>query len=833
MIKNYLKVAVRNLFRNKFYSLLNISGLAIGIASCLLIVLFVVDELSYDRYYDNSENTYRLTMAGALNGSAFDLAVVGDVVGQTLVQDFPEVLKSARFRQGGSPFIRTGEDVFKEEKFVWADPGILEIFGIELIQGDPTTALSQPKSLIMSQTGAKKYFGTEDPVGQIVEFGSAKDYKVTGVYKDIPNNTHFDFDVMGSMETRPDSKQGTWLSMNFQTYVILQPNADLDKMAAQFPNMLKTYIGPEVKKFLNLEWDEMNQAGTSMAFAMQPVADIHLHSDLQGELDTNSDISYVYIFSAIAFFILLIACINFMNLATARSAHRAKEVGVRKVLGSVKRQLVYQFLAESVLISFISFVLAIGIAYLALPYYNDLANKQLTIPFSDPLFLGTVFMSILGVGFLAGSYPAFFLSAFKPVVVLKGSLSNGMKSGALRSVLVVIQFCTSIFLVIGTLVILNQLDYIQNKNLGWDRDQVLIINDAFLAGGNVSALKTELESFSEVKSASLSGFLPTPSNNNMNVFFNGIVPSEGTQVLSASWVVDYEYLETLGMEVIQGRNFSRDFGTDSLAIIVNEAAIKELEIEDDPLGKIVGTFVSNEGDIQGYKIVGVVKDFHYQTLKSKIGPLIMQLGNSTGLLNLKVNTRDYSSLIRKVESKWMDLAPNQPFETSFLDDRFGRMYDAEQRLGKIFGVFATLTIVVACLGLFGLAAYTAENRIKEVGIRKVLGANVGQLVYLLSRDIGKLVVIAFVIGAPLAWYFMNGWLEGFEYRTSIGWTIFAVTAAGSMLIALVTMSYQSLKAATSNPGQVVAYGINVKHHYKFESESLFDSLFLISEMEDR
>lgn len=799
MIKNYLKIAFRNLFRNKFYSLLNISGLAIGIACCLLIVLFVTDELSYDRYYENSDSTYRLTMAGALNGSAFDLAVVGDVVGKTLMEDFPEVTNYVRFRQNGSPFIRSGENIFKEEKYVWADNSVIDIFDLNIVDGDPTSALTAPKSLIMSESAAKKYFGSNDAVGQLVEYGQAKDYRVTAVYKDIPSNTHFDFDVIGSLETLDESRQNMWMNMNFQTYVVLTPDADLAKMASLFPDMLKKYIGPEVKKFLNMEWEDMEKNGGSLAFALQPVVDIHLTSDLQGELDANSDKSYVYIFSAIAFFILLIACINFMNLATARSAHRAKEVGVRKVLGSVKAQLIYQFLAESVLISLISFILAVGIAYIALPYFNDLAAKELVIPFTDPLFLGSIFAGVLIVGFLAGSYPAFFLSAFQPVTVLKGSLSNGMKSGALRSVLVVIQFCTSIFLVIGTLVILNQLEFIQNKNLGFDRDQVLIVNDAYLARNNVAALKTAVEAFPEVKSASLSGFLPTPSNNNMNLYFDGIVPRDGNQVIMSSWVVDYEYLETLGMEVVQGRNFSRDFPTDSLGVIINEAAVKELAFEGDPLGEIIGTFVSNEGDIQGYKIVGIVKDFHYQTLKSKIGPLVMQLGNNTGLLNLKVNTNDYGSLLRKLESSWMELAPNQPFETSFLDDRFSRMYDAEQRLGKIFGVFATLTIVVACLGLFGLASYTAENRIKEVGIRKVLGANVGQIVYLLSKDMGKLVLIAFVIGAPLAWYAMNNWLQGFQYRTPVGWTLFAVTALGAIFIAVATMSYQSLKAATSNP----------------------------------
>lgn len=800
MIKNYFKVAMRSLLKNKFYSLLNITGLAIGIASCLMILLFVADELSYDTHYENSENTYRLTMAGALGNNAFDLAVVGPSVGQALLNDYPEVVDFGRFRQRGAPFIRFGENIFKEENFVWADHSVLNIFGIELLQGDPETALTAPKSLVMSRTAAKKYFGNQDPIGQTIEFGTAKDYKVTGIYKDIPNNTHFAFDVIGSMETLDEAKQPIWLSMNFQTYVVLTPGADLDKMAAQFPAMLKKYVGPEVKQFMNMEWDQMESNGSNLAFGMQPVEDIHLHSDLQGELGVNGDMDYVYIFSVIAFFILLIACINFMNLSTARSAHRAKEVGVRKVLGSLKAQLIYQFLAESILVSLVSFVLAVVLANLAIPFFNDLANKSLSIPFADPLFIGGFFVGVVFVGVLAGSYPAFFLSAFKPVKVLKGSLSSGMKSGALRSVLVVVQFCTSIFLVIGTLIILNQLDFIQNKDLGFEKDQVIIIDDAYLASGNVNALKTAIESFPEVKSASLSGFLPTPSSNNMNLFLKGITPTQENQHLMSSWTVDYDYMETLGMGVAAGRNFSRDFPSDSLGAILNEAAALDMGYTpEEALGTTIGNFVNQEGDIQGLKVVGVVKDFHYQSLRNKIGPLIMQLGNSSGLLNIKVNTRDYPALIDKLQDQWTSLAPNQPFETSFLDDRFGRMYDKEQRLGKIFGVFASLTILIACLGLFGLAAYTAENRIKEVGIRKVLGANVGQLVYMLSKDIGKLVIIAFIIGAPLAWYAMNAWLQGFEYRTSIGWTIFALTAGGSLTIALLTMSYQSIRAATGNP----------------------------------
>jgi len=799
MYKNYLKVAFRSLLRNKFYSILNISGLAIGIACCLLIVLFVSDELSYDQHFKKADRIYRLTMSGELNGSAFDLAVVGPIVGQTLKEDYPEVEEFGRFRQSGSPFLRYGDKVFKEERYIWADHSILDVFDIELVQGNPKEALLNPRSLVMSETAAAKYFGDESPIGKTIEYGAERtDYAVTGVYKDMPKNQHFGFDVMCSMSTLDESKRNVWLSMNFQTYVVLAEGTDLKKLAATFPDMLKKYVGPEMKQFMNVDWEEMGSTGSEMVLSLQPLTDIHLKSDLLAELDAKGDIKYVYIFSAIALFILLIACINFMNLATARSAHRAKEVGIRKVLGSLKSQLINQFLAESILISFVSFMLAIALAYLALPFFNDLSNKAMMLPVTEPLFYGSIFAGIVLVGVLAGSYPAFFLSAFQPVKVLKGSLSGGMKSGALRNVLVVIQFCTSIFLVIGTLVILNQMNYIQNKSLGFERDQVIIVNDAYLAGDNLQAIKNQIETFSEVKSVSISGFLPTPSSNNNSVFINGLVATQDNQVLMGNWTIDYEYLETMGINLVEGRSFSRDFPTDSLGIILNESAVKEFGWED-PIGQIVGSFLDTEGTIQGLKVVGVVKDFHYQSLKDKIGPLSMILGDSNRLMNIKVNTDDYAGLITKLESTWNELAPNQPFGVSFLDERFDRMYDAEQRLGRIFGIFAGLAIVIACLGLFGLASYTAENRTKEIGIRKVLGANVLQIVYLLSKDMGKLVLIAFVIGAPLAWYFMSDWLADFQYRTEINWVIFAVTAFGALLIALLTMSYQSMRAATSNP----------------------------------
>lgn len=798
MFKNYLKVAVRSLFKNKFYSLLNISGLAIGVAACLMITLFVLDEVSYDKYYKKADRIYRMKANGAMNGNAFDIAVVGPSVGETMLADLPQVENYGRFRQNGSPFIKHGDNVFKEEKFVWADNAILDIFDFQMLEGDVTSALLEPRALVMSESAAKKYFGDEPALGKIVRFRSTDGYKVTGVYKDIPSNTHFDFDVMGSIVTIDESRQKMWLSMNFQTYLVLKEGASVDELRAAMPDMMSKYIGPEVKQFMQVEWEELASTGNEFAMDFQPVGDIHLHSDLQAELAPNSDVKYVYIFSAIAAFILLIACINFMNLSTARSARRAKEVGVRKVMGSLKGQLVNQFLAESIVISGISFLLAIGIAYFGLPFFNNLANKTLRIPFADPMFYVSTFGAIFVIGLLAGSYPAFFLSAFQPVKVLKGSINSGMKSGKLRSALVVVQFCASIFLVIGTVVILQQLNYIQNKKLGFSKEQVIIVNDAYLAGENAAVLKERMESYPEVSSASLSGFIPTPSSRNNSAFVKGMVPSRENTVLMGQWTIDHEYFETMGMEIIQGRAFSKDLVTDSTACIINESAAKQLGWSD-PINQTIGQFVDMQGTLRGLKVVGVVKDFHFESLRTHITPLLLQLGNSTGLLNIKAQTDDYAGLLAKIENDWNELAPNQPFETSFLDERFTRIYDAEQRTGNIFAVFAGLALLIACLGLFGLAAFTAENRIKEVGIRKVLGASVGQIVYMLSNEMGKLVLVAFVIAAPLAYFFMDDWLQDFQYRTNIGWWIFAVTAFGALFIAVATMSYQSLKAATSNP----------------------------------
>ncbi|MBC7922564.1 MAG: FtsX-like permease family protein, partial [Ferruginibacter sp.] len=566
--------------------------------------------------------------------------------------------------------------------------------------------------------------------------------QVTAVIRDIPANSHFRFDFFLSMQNLAESKQQNWVSHNFNTYLVLRKDANPRQLEAKFPEVIRKYVGPVVKQLMNINSiDEFEKTGNFLRYSLLPLTDIHLRSDRVGELSPNGNIQYVYIFSVIAAFILLIACINFMNLATARSAGRAKEVGVRKVLGSPRSRLVGQFLTESVLLSGIAFALAAGCAYGLLPYFNQLAVKEMTIPFlTNPWLIPALLFSALLVGLLAGSYPAFFLSAFRPIRVLKGHVGRGAGSGRLRSGLVVFQFTTSIVLIVGTVVVYNQLDYIRNKKLGFNKEQVLIVNDAYALGNGVESFKNEALRLPGIVGATVTGYLPIPSWRSDNPFFpEGVIQSERA-VSMQSWRVDHAYVKTLGMELVQGRDFSRQFPTDSSAVILNEAAAKVFGYRE-PVGKRVSTFRDiNTREIQTFTIIGVVKDFHFESLRQNIGALCLTLGRYGGSVAFRLKAEDAAPVLAAVEAQWKKRVSGQPFSYGFLDEEFDAMYRTEQRIGKIAVSFAVLAIVIACLGLFGLAAFTAEQRTREIGIRKVLGASVGNLVGMLSKDFLRLVL---------------------------------------------------------------------------------------------
>ncbi|HEX7844510.1 MAG TPA: ABC transporter permease [Chitinophagaceae bacterium] len=804
MLRNYLKVAWRNLVKNRTFSLINIAGLAIGLACFLLIALYVLNELSYDRFNKKADRIYRINSDILFGGTEQRLPVTSDMMGATLKKDYPQVEQYARiYNSNGSKLIRKGNEFINEDNVAHADSTLFDVFTLPAIAGDTKTALNDPNSVVLTRTAALKYFGTTDVIGRTLETDddSSTVYKVTAVIKDLPQNSHFRFDFFFSMENA-DYEWGRFSSHNFHTYLLLQKDADPAEFDRLFTQYTENYILPEVKHMMNItNLKDFEKTGNKLVYSMTPLTKIHLYSDRQFEITASGNIQYVYIFSAIALFILIIACINFMNLTTARSANRAKEVGIRKVLGTEKKRLVLQFLSESTLMSVISLVLALLIAFFVLPLFNDIAAKSLSLrDIFSPLLLPLLIALPFVVGLLAGSYPAFFLSGFRPIEVLKGKLNMGSKSGGLRSVLVVIQFTVSIILIIGTVVVYRQINFIQTKNLGFNKDQVLIINNAYALGAGRNAYKNELSQMPGVVSSTFSSYLPVSnSSRSDNTFSKESVLDSKSGLNMQNWSVDHDYIPTLGMEVIKGRNFSRDFGSDSAAMIINETTAGLLGY-DDPVGKKIYAVIGHQTkETIPYTIIGVVKNFHFESLRRNIGPLCMQLRRSTGLASFKVKADKIPGILQQAETKWKAMAPQIPFSYRFLNDSFNSMYSNEMRVGKIALVFSVLAILIACLGLFGLATYMAEQRTKEIGVRKVLGATVGNITAMLSKDFLKLVIISAVVAFPLAWWFMHKWLQDFAFRVNIGWWIFLLAAMIALFIALITVSFQAIKAALANP----------------------------------
>ena len=797
MLQNYLKIALRNLLKNKGFSAINIFGLAVGIACCLLITLYVTDELSFDRFHEKADRIYRTNLDVKFGGSEQSVATTADLLGPTLKKDYPQVENYARIYDSGSFLIKKTGTVnnIREEKILFADSSIFEVFTFPLVTGEPKSALREPNTIVLCETAAKRHFGNQNPIGQILNLDNKKDYKITGVMRDIPENSHIKAEFFVSLRSL-DYNWNSFLGNNFQTYILLQKDANPKAFDAYFKQIVQKYVSPEIVKAMGSTIKDLEKSGSYYRYSMILMTDIHLESKQTNELGINGDIQYVYIFSVVALFVLLIACINFMNLSTARSSKRAKEVGIRKVLGSVRVQLMIQFFAECVLLSFLALIVALGLVAILLPFFNEISGKTLIISdlYSIKFLLIITILPIL-VGILAGSYPAIFLSSFEPIKVLKGRLS--LKGGSLRNVLVVFQFATSIVLIIGTVIIYRQINFIQQKNLGFNKDQVLIINDAYALDKQAVAFKEEVLKLKGVQNGTLSGFLPTPSSRNNTVMFpeGQIDQSKGISV--GQWDVDYDYIQTMGMSMTKGRNFSKEYGTDSSGIILNETAAKLLGFTE-PLNKGVSLFMNDNKKV--YRVVGIVKDFNFESMKSNIGALCMMLRSSTGNASFRLDAQnDIQSTIKQIEAKWTQMAPGQPFSYTFMDESFNNVYKAEQRIGKISLAFAFLTILVACLGLFGLVTFIAEQRIKEIGIRKVLGASVLGIVSLLSKDFVKLVIVSICIASPIAYYAMNLWLQDFAFRIKIEWWIFVLAGISAIVIALLTVSYQAIRAALMNP----------------------------------
>ena len=760
MFKNYLTVAFRNLKRHKLYSAINIIGLAVGMACCFLILLFVVDALSYDTQNPNADRLYRV-----INGNG---AKTAPILAPTMKEHLPDVEHVARLMREYRALVGYGDLHDYESRFYWADANVFEVFHLPLLQGDSKTALVEPNTMVMTEAMVKKYFGDADPMGQVVQLGKRQTFRVTGVLKDDQVRSHVRLDFLVSASGRKGQVMTEWFFSDAYTYVVLKPNVDAAHFQTAFLDFVKMYADRHAPR----------------KFAIQSVLDIHLHSHLADEAEVNGDVQYLYLFGSISVLILLIACINFVNLSTARSAYRAREVGARKVLGARRWQLVGQFLGESVIVSLMAFVVALSLFEVLLNVFNALFEMSLSVLVVSRswVLFGGVGIALF-VGVIAGSYSAFFLSSFSPIQAVRGTLKSGWMNALLRQGLVVFQFAISITLMVCTAIVYFQLDYIQAKNLGFDKDLVLEIdNTRVLNQSRFDAFRNTLRTYSNISQVS-TGTLPgTVTSKNI------YTQEDGSKITSHAYSVDYDYFETMGIELVSGRIFSRDHQTDKDALIVNQAYLDK--------------FPERKED----KIIGVVKDFHALSLHQEMDPVEMRLNTDwRGNTLVRFGSGDIRDMMAFIEQTWKTFVPNQPFVYTFLDAHFDQLYRAEQKLGRIFFAFSGIAIFVACLGLFGLVAFTADRRTKEIGIRKVVGASVGGIVMLLSRDFVKLVVLANVIAWPVAYWAMRDWLANFAYRIDLGWEVFVLSGGLALVIALLTVGYQAWKAARANPVDALRY----------------------------
>jgi len=803
MFKKYCQVAFRNLVRNKVFSIINIAGLAAGLTSFLLIMSYLNEELSYDRYPAQAKQIFRMGVRVDQNGGTADYPDVDVAVGEGVKVASPLVLASTRILPDKSSFLRKSDKLFKETGIAICDSNFLQVFSIPLLKGDARTALVEPNSIVITRAFEQKYFDGESGLGQTLVTNRTS-FKVTGVIDKVPDRTHFHYDAFVSMTSYADIIRGhTWSNIGYYTYLVLRPGADPTDVERLFPDLAEKYVAPESAHDMGISLAEARKELTSWHFYLMPLTDIHLRSHTKYELQPGGDMQYVYIFSALAVFILLLACVNFTNLSTASSNRRSREIGIRKVLGSVRRQLILQFLTESVLLTLGALLLALGLIWLLLPWFNQVSGKNISFAwFIDyRAILAEAGLALL-VGLLAGGYPSFFLSSFKILSVLRGSgISNPSGRGALRSSLVVFQFVISTSMIVATLIVYSQLYFMQHKPLGYDKGQVIYIQDAFGLGNNQYAFKEQLLGDSRISSVTLSRDAPV-DRDGADVDGSEVYPKEKKANEGASEIhayffhVDYDYIKTLGMTIVAGRNLSPDFRGDSSAVVINQSAVKDLGYSNDL--RALNRVIVGSG-LQEWKVVGVVKDFNYTSVRQKIAPLMMMLGHNNGGVMVRIGTADVKGVIDAIRGKWTAFNAQTPFSYYFLDDRFAALYTREQKTGQIFTLFAVLAILIASLGLFGLVAFTTEQRTKEIGIRKVLGASVPQVVILLSKNLLGLVVIAMAIAIPLTGIMMHLWLENFAYRTGIRWWIFLIAGSAALIIAITTIGFRSIRAALANP----------------------------------
>lgn len=804
MLLNYIKVAIRNLFRSRLYSAINIFGLAIGMSACLVIFLWVQDELSYDTFHENAENIYRVERKVDFRDIHGQAPITSGAYGPALVQDYPEVEKFVRLDKDDIS-IKDQRNIFRRQEILFADNSLLKIFDFRLESGDPEAALTQPRSIILTREMALRYLGTEEALGQTLTVdwnGSVLDFQVTGILEHVPHNSHVHFDVVASLATYPKERMAEWFNNFLYTYVLVKNGTALGLMEEKMSGFMEKYMGAEFTAFVGPDVD-INEV---FQLKLKPLLDIHLHPSAQFEIDTMGSMTSVLIFTAIAFMILLIACLNFMNLSTARANKRAKEVGLRKTVGAGKKQLWGQFLGESILMSFVALLFAIGFITLFLSSFNTLTQKSLSVSL---LFSFDNVWMLLGItlitGVLAGLYPAFVLTAFQPVKVLKGSALSGTGKSIFRKGMAVLQFAISIVLIVGTLVIFKQMEYVRNKPLGFDKENMLLItSESETVYEGLDVFRNTLKEDPRILSVGSSSDVPGSRVFSDTVFKR----NDSDDIFSLRFLrTDYDFLDTYGFHLIQGRNFSKEFGADSEgAVVLNRAAVLELGYTPEEVVDKKILMATSATETLPLNVVGVVDDFHFKSLHLVIEPLALWLApDSARTISVRIASGDIGKTLGYVQQKWMEIFPQEEFSYTFLDDRIELLYQSEGKTRSLFLTFSVLSIFVACLGLLGLAAFTAQERTKEIGVRKVLGASVGNILLLLSKEFVKWVLVANIIAWPIAYYAMNRWMQNFAYRSAIGVWPFVLSAVLALFVALFTVGFQALKAALADPVRSLRY----------------------------
>ncbi|MBN1789159.1 MAG: ABC transporter permease [Bacteroidales bacterium] len=808
MFSNFLKSALRNIFRHKTYVIINILGLAVGFACSLLIFLFVIHELSFDKFNEKYDRIYRLYLVGKMGETEFTGAWTAAPTARTFVEEFPEVETAVRMQRWDEALIRIDDRKFIESDIALADSGFFDMFSLKLLEGDPQRALAQPHAVVLTASTAKKYFNEQEAVGQHLRIGNDSVlFTITGVMEDVPENSHFEFDLLISFLTHPRANDDFWLSNSFSTYLLLRKDANAETLESKLPVIIEKYIGPQVEKSLGMDLQAFADAGNRYGMFIQPLSDIHLNTDIVADFKRSSDRKYIYIFSGIAFIILIVAGINYMNLSTARSARRSREVGLRKVVGSSKGMLIWQFLLESILLTILSTILAILLVELLLPLFNTMLQINLKVGYFSRWYVipGLLLLTVF-IGLLSGSYPAWFLASFTPVKVLYGKLKVGLSNTIVRSILVIFQFFFSIALIITSMIIYKQINYMLNKDMGFDKEQLMVIRRADALQKKIISFKDEIKKIPDVISITNSTTVPGYPNNNNGYQIEGR-SAEQLFMMWTNWV-DYDYFDTYKIKLTDGRNFSREFPSDTAAMIINEEAARRFALDDAFNTRFIQPGYTNEEKAY-LNILGVSGNFHYQSLQIKIEPHVFMLKPEkwdwAGYLTIRVGNENMDKTIAMIENTWRSFTGDEPFQYFFMDQEFDKFYKEEKRTAKIALAFSFLAIFIACLGLFGLTSFATEQRAREISLRKVLGSTAKSIVLLFTREISILITIATVPAWVISYFFLKNWLQNFSYHIAISPWEFILATVLVLLIALLTVSYRTYRAALVNPAEVLKY----------------------------